>query len=82
MKIEPTVWKIQALKCFIDTVMGTTILIWQSHDQFLKIAIHRVLVFVKHNSGVLRLIVTQMIHLISILVDLYTGLNIICIIQL
>ena len=36
MKIEPTVWKIQALKYFNITVMGAAILIWQSHDQFLK----------------------------------------------
>ena len=43
MKIGPTVWKIQALKCFIITVtvMGAAILIWQSLDQFLKIAIHK-----------------------------------------
>ena len=33
--------------------------------------------FVKHNSGVFRLIVTQIIHLISILVDIYTGINVI-----
>ena len=37
--------------------------------------------FVKHNSGVFRLTVTQIIHLISILVD-YTGINVILIIQL
>ena len=41
MKIGPTVWKIQALKCFKITVMGAAILIWQSHDQFLNIAMHR-----------------------------------------
>ena len=41
MKIEPTVWKIQAVKCFKITVMGAAILIWQSRDQFLKIAIQR-----------------------------------------
>ena len=37
------------------------------------------IVFVKHNSGVFRLIVTQIIHLISILVDIYvyTGINVI-----
>ena len=29
------------LKCFIITVMGAAILIWQTRDQFLKIAIHR-----------------------------------------
>ena len=33
--------------------------------------------FVKHNSGVFRLIVPQIIHLISILVDIYTGINVI-----
>ena len=38
--------------------------------------------FVKHNSGVFRLIVTQIIHLISILVDIYTDINDIQIIQL
>ena len=45
-----------------------------SHKKVLniKIAIQGVLVFVKHNSGVFRLIVTQIIHLISILVDIYT----------
>ena len=36
----------------------------------------------KHNSGVFRVIVTQIIHLISILVDLYTSINVIGIIQL
>ena len=41
VKIDPTVWKIQALKCFKITVMCAAILIWQSRDQFLKIAIHR-----------------------------------------
>ena len=41
MRIGPTVRKIQALKCFIITVIGASILIWQSHDQFLKTAIHR-----------------------------------------
>ena len=41
MKIGPTVWKIQALKCFKISVMGAAILISQSCDQFLKIAIHR-----------------------------------------
>ena len=41
MKIGPTDWKIQALKCFKVTFMGATILIWQSRDQFLKIAICR-----------------------------------------
>ena len=41
MKIGPTVWKIQALKCFKITVTGAAILIWQSCDQFLKTAIHR-----------------------------------------
>ena len=41
MKIGPTVWKIQTLKCFKITVMGAVILIWQSRDQFLKIALHR-----------------------------------------
>ena len=30
---------------------------------------------VKHNSGAFRLIVTQIIHLISILVDIYTNIN-------
>ena len=30
---------------------------------------------VKHNSGVFRLIETQIIHLISILVDIYTSIN-------
>ena len=35
MKIGPTVWKIQAFKYFKITVMGATILIWQSRDQFL-----------------------------------------------
>ena len=38
--------------------------------------------FVKHNSGVFRLIVTQIIHLISILVDIYKGINVVIIIQL
>ena len=33
--------------------------------------------FVKHNAGVLGLIGTQIIHLISILVDIYAGINII-----
>ena len=32
---------------------------------------------VKHNSGVFRIIVTEIIHLISILVDMYTGINVI-----
>ena len=41
MKIGPTVWKIQALKCFKITVMGAAILIWQSRDRFLKKALHR-----------------------------------------
>ena len=41
MKIGPTVGKIQTLKCFIITVMGAAILIWQSCDQFLKIDIYR-----------------------------------------
>ena len=41
MKIGPTVRKIQALKCFIITVMGAGILIWLSRDKFLKITIHR-----------------------------------------
>ena len=41
MKIGLTVWKIQALECFKITVMGATILIWQSCDHFLKIAICR-----------------------------------------
>ena len=77
MKIGPTVWKIQAFKCFKITVMGAAILIWQSHDQFLKTAIHRSICVVKHNSGAFRIIVTQIIHLISILVDIYTGINVI-----
>ena len=75
MKILPTIWKIQALKCFKITVMGAAILIWQSCDPFLKIALPGVLVFVKYNYGVFLLIVTQIIHLISILVDIYTGIN-------
>ena len=33
--------------------------------------------FVKHNFGVYQLIVTQIIHLISILVDIYSGINVI-----
>ena len=33
--------------------------------------------FVKHNSGVFRLIVPHIKDLISILVDIYTGLNVI-----
>ena len=41
MKIGPTVWKIQALKCFKITVMGAAILIWQSRDRFIKIALRR-----------------------------------------
>ena len=41
MKIGPSVWKVQALECFKITVMGAAILIWQSHDRFLKIALHR-----------------------------------------
>ena len=41
MKIAPTVRKIQAVECFKVTVIGAAILIWQSHDRFLKIAIHR-----------------------------------------
>ena len=41
MKIGPTVWKIQALNYFKTTVKSAAILIWQSRDQFLKIAIHR-----------------------------------------
>ena len=41
MKILPTVWKIQARKCFKITVMGAAILIWQSRGQFLKKAVHR-----------------------------------------
>ena len=73
IKIGPTIWKIQTLNFFKITVMGVAILIWQLCDQFLKI----VIVFVKHNSGVFRLIVTQIIHLISILVDIYTGINVI-----
>ena len=43
MKIGPTVWKIQALECFEIIVMGAAILIWQSHDRFLKIALHRLI---------------------------------------
>ena len=31
----------------------------------------------KHNAVVFRLIVTQIIHLLSILVDIYTGINVI-----
>ena len=77
MKNGPTVWKIQALKCFIITVMPAAILIWQSHDRFLKKLYTGVLVFVKHNSGVFRLIVKQIIHLISMLVDIYTRINVI-----
>ena len=71
MKIGPTVWKIQALKCF--KVKGATILIWQSCDQFLKIAIHRSISVCEDNSGVFPLIVKQIIHMISILVGIYTG---------
>ena len=41
MKIGPPVWKIQALKCFKIAAMGAAILIWQSHDRFLNIAIGR-----------------------------------------
>ena len=33
--------------------------------------------FVMHNAGVFRLKVTQIIHLISILVDIYTSINVI-----
>ena len=33
--------------------------------------------FVKRNSGVFYLIVTQIIHMISILVDIYTSINVI-----
>ena len=33
--------------------------------------------FVTHNSGVFRLIVAQIIDLISILVDIYTGISVI-----
>ena len=33
--------------------------------------------FVKHNADVFRLIVTQIIHLISIVVDIYMGINVI-----
>ena len=33
--------------------------------------------FVKHSSGVFLLIVTQIIDLISILVDIYTNINVI-----
>ena len=32
--------------------------------------------FVKHNSGVFQLIVAQIIHLISILVDIYTAMTV------
>ena len=77
MKNGPTVWKIQALKCFKITVMPAAILIWQSHDQFLKKLYTGVLVFVKHNFGVFRLIVKQIIHLISILVDICIGIKVI-----
>ena len=38
--------------------------------------------FVKHNSGVFRLIATHIIHLISILVDIYDDINDIWINQL
>ena len=33
--------------------------------------------FVKHTFDVFQLIITQIIHLISILVDIYTGINVI-----
>ena len=33
--------------------------------------------FVMHNSGVFRIIVMLIIHLISFLVDIYTGINVI-----
>ena len=33
--------------------------------------------FVKHNSGVFRIIVSQIIHLISNLVDIFSGINVI-----
>ena len=33
--------------------------------------------FVKDNAGVFQLIVTRITHLISILVDIYTGINVI-----
>ena len=82
MKIGPTVWKIQASKSFKITVIGAAILIWQSRDQFLKISLHRSISVCDHNSGEFRLIVTQIIHLISILVDIFTGINVIWIIKL
>ena len=42
MKIGPTVWKIQALKCFKITVMGAAAsLLWKARYRFLKIAIQR-----------------------------------------
>ena len=34
--------------------------------------------FVKHTSGIFQLIITQIIHLISILVDTYTSISVIC----
>ena len=76
MKIGPTVWKIQALKCFKITVMGTATLIWQSHDCFLKIVICRSISVCEAQFWCI-LINIQMIHLISILVDIYIGIHVI-----
>ena len=76
MKIGPTVGKIQALKCFKITVMGAAILIWQSRDRFLKIAIHRRTNVCVAKFCCILINSSTKTHLISILVDIYTGKNI------
>ena len=60
------------LKRFIITVIGAVNLIWKSLDQFLKIAIHRGISVFETQFWCILIIVTQIIHLISIFVYIYT----------
>ena len=60
---------------FQDYCDRRAILIWQSRDQFLKIAIHKS-IKVCEAQFVFRLIVTQTIHLINILVAINTDISV------
>ena len=71
MKIGSTVRKIQALKCFLITVISAAILIWQSRDQFLKIAIHRSISVLEAQFWCISINSNTNNNLISILVYIY-----------